>query len=590
MRVLSFLLALALAALLSLAVWYWPNRPFPMPFASDMAFSSMSFAPYYRGQSPLRKVYPTVAQIDADMRRLIGKTKALRTYTSLEGMEAVPRLADQHGLKVTHGAWLSSRPLTNAHEISALIDAANRYPDTITRVIVGNEVLLRGELPPEELARFIRRVKSSIKQPVSYADVWEKWIENPELAAEVDFITVHLLPYWENEPVGVERVRQHIADVYQIVRDRFPDKPIMIGEIGWPSAGRMRDDARPGRVEQVQFLKIAVDLAAEKGFDYNIIEAFDQQWKSYQEGTVGANWGIFSIDRALKYPADQAVTEDPIWLPKWGLATVLAAISLAWFLRRHPTGAVLPAIAFALTAQAVWSAVVFGTGVNIAHSYYWLRIAGTVFYAVLTLIFALYFLAGVGSALSGKPPVPDRLRRAGGTLATAAKRGLRGTLSRPNLTLQMLFLIYTGLAIWHTAAIVIDGRYRDFPIGDFLLPAGVLMAWKIGTAFTGRAPAPNALAHALSFGRLFGRPGGEAHSGMAPAYSRWGPLRLELVIVLLLVLGAVGIVIREGWLNDQALMWAGLVLLMAVPYLATMRLSLAMPLAERPPESFTGKW
>jgi hypothetical protein len=29
---------------------------------------------------------------------------------------------------------------------------------------------------------------------------------------------------------------------------------------------------------------------------------------------------------------------------------------------------------------------------------------------------------------------------------------------------------------------------------------------------------------------------------------------------------------------------------MALPYLATARLSLALPLAERPPESFTGKW
>jgi hypothetical protein len=31
-----------------------------------------------------------------------------------------------------------------------------------------------------------------VTQPVTYADVWEFWLRNPQLADEVDFITVHM--------------------------------------------------------------------------------------------------------------------------------------------------------------------------------------------------------------------------------------------------------------------------------------------------------------------------------------------------------------------------------------------------------------
>ena len=238
----------------------------------------------------------------------------MRTYSAGENLEAVPQRAGKYGLKVWHGAWLNNNEKENLEQINLLIDHANKYKDTIERVIVGNEVLLRKDLTANELRRYIRQVKQRVSQPVTYADVWEFWLRNPSLADEVDFITIHILPYWEDEPIGLDRrepdgtpsIEKHIVDIYKKVQARFPDKKIVIGETGWPSDGRMRSDARPGRVEQVRYFSTFRTIAEREKFDYNIVEAFDQYWKARQEGTVGAAWGLLDAQRQRQVRARQA--------------------------------------------------------------------------------------------------------------------------------------------------------------------------------------------------------------------------------------------------------------------------------------------
>ncbi|MEO8560363.1 MAG: hypothetical protein ABI439_14925, partial [Rhodospirillales bacterium] len=477
----------------------------------------------------------------------------------------------------------------------------------------------------DELITFIRRVKSSIKQPVSYADVWEKWIETPELADEVDFITIHILPYWENEPIGIDRIRKHILDVYNLVKARFPNKPILIGETGWPTDGRMRADARPGLVERVRFEAIFRQLAQENGFDYNVIEAFDQPWKSLLEGTIGESWGVFDADRVPKFKAGEPVSADPAWPIKFLISSVLAGMAAVFFAARRPglTGGRM--VLFVLFAQAIVGAFVFGLFIDLQrsgpmfglawdvlrgaaaqlfsapgdgfdliwrYSFYGLRVLGTVLWGLLGASFGLYLLRGIADSLAGTAPVPERVRRVRGSVVRAATHGLIRSFGRPVLMLQMLFLIFSLLALWHCWTLVLDGRYRDFPIGNFWLPAVLLLVWKLITLFkpSSHAPTTHRFSEALSFGRLFGLVGSEPSAAMPPGYSRIGPVWPEILLVLGLIGGAVLIVVQEGGLNHQAQLWAALAVAMAVPYLATMRLSLALPLAERPPESFTGKW
>ncbi|MGR9087301.1 MAG: exo-beta-1,3-glucanase, partial [Gammaproteobacteria bacterium] len=196
------------------------------PDVPEGKLNSVSFAPFREGQSPLTRVYPSSEQIESDLRMLAEQTRAIRTYSSLSGLQDVPAMARKHGLKLIQGAWLGGKSIEkdNRAEIARLIKVANEYPDVIERVIVGNEVLLRGELEPEELLRYIRQVKRAVKQPVSYADVWSFYLRHPEIAEEVEFITVHILPYWEDEPLAVEEAAAHIEKHYRNIHKVYPDK------------------------------------------------------------------------------------------------------------------------------------------------------------------------------------------------------------------------------------------------------------------------------------------------------------------------------------------------------------------------------
>jgi exo-beta-1,3-glucanase (GH17 family) len=200
---------------------------------------SLSFAPFREGFSPLEKKYPLAEHVEEDLRLLADKTETIRTYSSLGGMEPTPELSRKYGLKMIQGAWIGGVHKESKKEIDALIQSANANPDVVKRVIVGNEVLLRGELEVDQLIEYIREVKKAVKQPVSYADVWSMYMKHPKLFAEVDFITIHILPYWEDEPIAVENAPEHLEKIVKQVEDEArgvaPGKPILIGESGWPS-------------------------------------------------------------------------------------------------------------------------------------------------------------------------------------------------------------------------------------------------------------------------------------------------------------------------------------------------------------------
>ena len=164
------------------------------------------------------------------------------------------------------GAWVSPNPVDTAKEVEALIASANANPDVISAVIVGNETLLRKEVTPARLVMLINQVKSQVKQPVTYADVWEFWLQHPEIAPAVDFLTIHLLPYWEDDPAGIDQAVNHVAQIRQVFGNKFAPKDILIGETGWPSEGRQRETALPSRVNEARFIRGFVTQAEQNGW------------------------------------------------------------------------------------------------------------------------------------------------------------------------------------------------------------------------------------------------------------------------------------------------------------------------------------
>jgi exo-beta-1,3-glucanase (GH17 family) len=308
------LIACCLLSILGYFMWGMPNVPqaadVTMPAAK---FNSLSYTPYRPGQSPTNGAEPTAAQVASDLQLIAPYTNGIRTYASIEGNFDIGALAKQAGLKVWLGIWLSGNPKDNAKEMAAGIAEANAYPGTVTRVVVGNEVLLRRDLSVDDLIADIDYVHARVKQPVAYADVTDFWEQFPQVTPHVDVVMIHYLPYWQDKPQNVDAAIANLKTTIDQFKAMFPGKIISVGETGWPSRGRWRKDAAPSRVNEAVFLREFVTLANREGVDYNLIEAFDQDWKYQDEGIAGANWGIWNAHRMQKFPLTGGVVEHPAW-------------------------------------------------------------------------------------------------------------------------------------------------------------------------------------------------------------------------------------------------------------------------------------
>ena len=557
MRRLIPLLVVVLAVLANLAVWALPNRPVTLAPPPGGKLMSISFAPFRDGQSPLTQTYPSLEQVDEDLRAISPQVAGIRTYTSLEGMENVPALARKYGLTVIMGAWLSSKAVTNEKEIASLIRLANQYPDVIRRVIVGNEVLLRGDLAPAQLAGYLARVRAAIKQPVSTADVWEYWLKYPDMARSVDFITIHLLPYWENDPAGVDTAAERILSAYRQIGQRFPGKPILVGEAGWPTAGRSRGPAVPGVVNKARFDNAFMRLASENHFDYNLIEAFDQSWKIKLEGTVGGKWGLYSPNRTPKYAVTAPVVEDEHWPIKGAVAGILGVLLFVAALRGRP---MLPSVGLAVLAclsQGLATSLVHAADIGWSWHYYLhdRALAAGIFgfqavlgAAILAEVARLWTLPAVLYDAAAPEPAEGAALTFWGSRAMTA---------------------LTALAVLWTLLLIADGRYRDFPIAPYSPQAIGLPILALCRAW--QRPAGCCLGASLSASHLLGA----YAQAVTPAGTRLSLVGTALTVptatgfFLLLVLGAIGLVATEGTINREALTWAGLLLILAIPYLAT---------------------
>src|SRR5262249_23176604 len=235
--------------------------------------ASVSFSPYHGSLHPDSGNRPTASQIRSDLKIIAPYTRAIRTYSSTGGVELVPGIATEFDLRVTVGAWLDKDEKRNERELRAALDLAKKHRN-VNGIVVGNETIYRGEKTVEELIKTIQRVKRESNVPVTTGEIWNIWIEHPELASSVDFIAAHILPYWEGFSER-EAVDQAIL-IYNKLRQTFPGKRIVIAEFGWPSAGYNLKNANPGRIEQAEVLRDFVARAEALGIDYNIVEATDQ--------------------------------------------------------------------------------------------------------------------------------------------------------------------------------------------------------------------------------------------------------------------------------------------------------------------------
>lgn len=450
------------------AVWWWLAVPIDLaraPIDPDRKLQCVSYAPFRSRQTSLSPAtLVSREQIAEDLTQLAKISNCVRTYAVDHGLDQIPELAASVGLKVIQGIWLDKDRQKNLTQISTAIRLANEYPQTITALVVGNEVLLHGDMTASDLTATIRSIKAQVNVPVTYADVWEFWLRNPEVYDAVDFVTIHILPYWEDIPIPAKFAAAHVDDIRRQVAVAFPGKEILIGETGWPSEGRMRGAALPSRTNQARVVSEILELAGRENFRVNLFEAYDESWKQQLEGTVGGHWGLFdSMRRTPKYPPGVPVTNFLFWKLQMssGMALAILVFGAGWLTLRRKLWQPRFVSWFAVAISATTAGILFGVAAQkmFAESY---GVGGWLLWGALLLVATASPMFGAEALMSGRTP-PTFLELLGPKHCQ--------TQSLP-VIVHGLALIVTILVGTETAlGLVFDPRNKDFPFAALTMAA-----------------------------------------------------------------------------------------------------------------------
>ena len=508
-----------------------------MADATVAALPCVSYAPFHRiGSTPLEPHGAVSAeQIEEDLARLKPLTNCIRTYGVAQGLDAVPAVARKLGMRVRQGAWLGRDETANRIEIDRAVTLAQDYRDVIDVLVVGNEVLLRRDLSAEQLASHLRYAKSRINIVITYADVWEFWQKNASLQTDVDWVTVHILPYWEDRPVAAKDAADHVFKIAHAMEKVFIGKPIWVGETGWPAAGRQRAGARPGVVEQTLLIRQLASRAATEAVPINFIEGFDQPWKRALEGAMGGAWGLFAADGTRRVQLSGDVIEGSDGWLLWvgaGAGFLLMAITLL-------LGALIANRARDYSnISARWR---FIQRLSMATRQHTLPLPNFLTLSIgAALLGAAVVLHGAFIVLWSRTPRESfnasaiaaivvaativMLWAVSGVLPTSIKRARSVARCLAWARVALLFVA----ASW-ALVLIADPRYRGFPVALFAVPA------------------------ALSVGMML-MPG--SHQFLR---------RESLFLASALLLAAAVMVAQEGVANGEALALAGCWLLLAAP-------------------------
>ena len=222
----------------------------------------------------------------------------MRSFSCTEGNEQIPRIAADNGLKTMVGVWLDDDRENNERELAGAIEVARAGHANI--LAVGNEVLLRGDLPEDELIDYIDRAKRAIPDvDVGYVDAYFKFVDHPRVTEACDVILANCYPYWESCPA--EYALLYMKDMYRRAVQAARGRKVIISETGWPDTGTPEGGAVPSVENALKYFINTCQWAEEEGIEVLYFSSFYETWKVEKEGDVGAFWGLWDKDGNLKY-------------------------------------------------------------------------------------------------------------------------------------------------------------------------------------------------------------------------------------------------------------------------------------------------
>ncbi len=264
----------------------------------EQKISGISFSPYLEGQDPSVKSIISEQQIADRLEIIRPYTHWVRTFSTTNGNEEVPRIAKEKGLKTMVGAWLDSDKENNEIEINNIIRIGQAgYADLIA---IGNEVLLRDDLEVEQLIEYIRRVKAAVPNvPVGYVDAYYMYVNFPEIVDECDVLFANCYPFWEY--CALEISVEYMKKMYELVKVHAKGKPVVISETGWPTKGESYGAAVPSYENAMRYFINTYEWANQEHVHLFYFSSFDEVWKINHEGEYGAYWGLWDKDGKFKF-------------------------------------------------------------------------------------------------------------------------------------------------------------------------------------------------------------------------------------------------------------------------------------------------
>jgi exo-beta-1,3-glucanase (GH17 family) len=288
---------------------------------------AICYSGFRQGQNP-GGIYPSYEEIKEDLLLLQGHWRYLRLFDCDQHAETVLDVIRNEKLafRVMQGAYtgaemnnfncpwnggvyseeqLELNRVNNQLRIDRLIKLANKNPDIIFSVSVGNEACVEWTdhyVPEKKILEYVKRTRESIKQPVTYCDNYVPWLFRLKMAAEeVDFISIHTYPVWEYKHIS-ESI-DYTKENYYSVANKYPDKLIVITEAGWAtnSNGRGIDPVNVNERYQKIYYEKLMEWVEKEGILAFFFEAFDEMWKGSPEPLEPEkHWGLFNIDRTPK--------------------------------------------------------------------------------------------------------------------------------------------------------------------------------------------------------------------------------------------------------------------------------------------------
>ena len=319
---------------------------------------------------------PTIPQLKEDLKLMHAMgIRIIRTYNvqpklphAANILEAISQLKKEDSnfeMYVMLGAWIDCvnawtdkepdheiESEQNEGEIDRAVALANKYPDIVKIIAVGNEAMIRWAtsyfVRPNVILKWVNHLQNLKKDGKLSKDLWITCSDDfaswgggdpsyrvkdlEDIIKSVDYVSMHTYAYhnshynpgfWkvpdneqhlsDKEKIdnamlrALEFAKRQYKDVSDYVKSIDSTKTIHIGETGWAtiSSGHYGENGSRATDEYKQglYYNLLREWTNKEGISCFYFEAFDEQWKDAQNANGSENhFGLFTLKGEAKYP------------------------------------------------------------------------------------------------------------------------------------------------------------------------------------------------------------------------------------------------------------------------------------------------